>query len=246
MASRTTGPVIRNVSFFKDVQREGCPLADTLVGEDSSTLKIHTGWRLRLRQAAFVLSAARYLQKSRYPLFTVRGAISAYRSGRALKLHKLIQLNGRYFTTPILPHYPSASFDHMVAGGGLNLHAAGTALKAQIGMVLLGISRKCSLHCSHCYERFNVGQEEAVPISRWKEVLGEIQSVGAGVIVFSGGEPMERYEGLLQLLESGNKDLSEFHLHTSGQGVTLSPKGTAAHRTQCRSGRAGRCRSRPS
>ena len=30
MASRTTGPVIRNVSFFKDVQREGCPLADTL------------------------------------------------------------------------------------------------------------------------------------------------------------------------------------------------------------------------
>ena len=184
------------------------------------TFKIHSGWRLRFRQMAFAASAARYLRKSKYPLFTVRGALSTYRIGRALKLHKLVQLNRGFFTTPILPHYPSPAFDHMVAGGGLNISGAGTPLKSQISMILLGITRKCSLHCLHCYERFNIGSEDVVPLSRWKEVIREIQSVGAGVIVFSGGEPMQRFDELLEALESGNKDLSDFHLHTSGQGVT--------------------------
>jgi MoaA/NifB/PqqE/SkfB family radical SAM enzyme len=188
--------------------------------DSTTTFKIHSGLSVRFRQVAFALSASRYLQKSRYPLFKVREAFSAYRIGRALKLHKLVQFNEGFFTTPILPHYPSAAFDHMVASGGLNLRAAGTPLKSQISMIILGITRKCSLHCLHCYERFNLGSEDIVPIGRWKEVLREIQEVSAGVVVFSGGEPMQRYEGLLELLGSGNKDKSEFHLHSSGQGVT--------------------------
>jgi MoaA/NifB/PqqE/SkfB family radical SAM enzyme len=190
------------------------------VRESKPIFGIHSGWHLRCHQAAFALSAVRYLQKSKYPLFTIKGAISAYRIGRALKLHKLTQLNRGFFTTPILPHYPSRAFDHMVAGGGLNISEAGTPMKTQISMILLGITRKCSLRCLHCYEHFNLGTEDIVPLSRWKEVIREIQGVGAGVVVFSGGEPMQRYECLLELLESGNKDHSDFHLHTSGQGVT--------------------------
>jgi MoaA/NifB/PqqE/SkfB family radical SAM enzyme len=184
------------------------------------TYKIHSGWRLRLRQAAFSISAVRYLQKNKYPLFTVRGALKTYRMGRILKLHKLVQLNDGYFTTPVLPHYPSPAFDHMVSEGGLNIWAAGTRLKPQISMILLGITQKCNLHCSHCYERFNIASEDAVPLDRWKEVIREIQSTGAGVIVLSGGEPIAQYDRLLRLLESGDKSRSEFHLHTSGQGVT--------------------------
>jgi MoaA/NifB/PqqE/SkfB family radical SAM enzyme len=184
------------------------------------TLKFLTGWRLRLHEAAFAVSAAKYLLKGKYPLFTMKGALTIYRLRHRLKIHKLVQFSRTYFTVPILPRHPSPAFDHMVKGGGLNLHAAGTALKTQIGMIILGISRKCCLHCRHCYENFNAGSEEIVPLGRWKEVVCEIQSTGAGVIVFSGGEPMQRYDGLLELLESGNKDLSEFHLHTSGDGVT--------------------------
>lgn len=44
--------------------------------------------------------------------------------------------------------------------------------------------------------------------------------MGVGTIVLSGGEPMLRYDGLLELLESGDKCLSDFHIHTSGYGVT--------------------------
>jgi MoaA/NifB/PqqE/SkfB family radical SAM enzyme len=183
--------------------------------------KIHSAWRLRLRQAAFSISAVKYLQKNKYPLFTLQGALDTYLILRRLKLHKLVQLNDRYFTTPILPSYPSRAFDHMVGRGGLNFHAAGTRMKSQIDMILLGITQKCNLHCRHCYEQFNIGSENAVPLGRWKEVIRDIQNVGAGVMVLSGGEPMQQYDRLLELLESGDKNRSEFHLHTSGQGVTF-------------------------
>ncbi|MEJ2111113.1 MAG: radical SAM protein [Acidobacteriota bacterium] len=183
--------------------------------------KVHRGLSLRLRQIAFSISAAKYLQKNKYPLFTVKGALGTYWLGRMLKLHKLVQFNDGYFTNPLLPHYPSAAFDHMVKQGGLNIREAGTPLNAQISMILLGITRKCSLQCRHCYERFNIGTDEDIPVDRWEEVIREIQSVGAGVIVLTGGEPMQRFNRLLKLLETGDKNISEFHLHTSGQGVTF-------------------------
>ncbi len=189
-------------------------------GNFSPVYRVHSGWRLRLRQAAFSISAVKYLQKNKYPLFTVKGALGTYLLGRKLKLHKLVQFNDGFFTAPVLPHYPSAAFDHMVEKGGLNIREAGTPLNPQISMILLGITRKCSLHCRHCYERFNIGSEENVPVDRWEEVIREIQSIGAGVLVLTGGEPMQQYNRILKLLETGDKNLSEFHLHTSGQGVT--------------------------
>lgn len=184
-------------------------------------LKFHSGWQRLWRQGVFGLSSLKYLRKTKYPLFSVAAMFRLREIGRVLKLGKLAQFNGAYFTSPSLPHRPSRAFDHMVARGGLNFESAGTALKQQISIVLMGITRKCDLHCVHCYERFNIGPDDVVPISRWKEVLRDVQRVGAGVIALSGGEPMLRYPELLELLKSGNKDLSDFHLHTSGQGVTV-------------------------
>ena len=178
----------------------------------SPVYKMHSGWRRHLRQAAFAVSAVKYLQKHKYPLFSIGGALSTYRIMRELKLHKLIQLDDRFFTTPVLPCYPSPAFDHMVGTGGKNINKTGTPLKQQISMILLGITRKCKLRCLHCYERFNIGSDEAVSIDRWKEVIREIQNIDAGVIVLTGGEPMQRNDELLELPRSADKNRSEFHL----------------------------------
>lgn len=183
-------------------------------------LRFHTGWQKRWRQGVFVLSCLKYLRRDRYPLFSVTQALKLPRISRMLGLGKLPEFNGSYFPSPTLPHRPSRAFDRMVARGGLNFDAAGTPQNQQVGIVLMGITRRCDLRCAHCYERFNVGPDEVVAIGRWKEVLRDVQRVGAGVIALSGGEPMLRYDGLLELLRSGDKDLSDFHVHTSGVGVT--------------------------
>jgi hypothetical protein len=52
------------------------------------TYKIHSGWCLRLQQAAFSVHAVKYLQKNKYPLFTVKGTLTIYWIGRVLKRSK--------------------------------------------------------------------------------------------------------------------------------------------------------------
>jgi MoaA/NifB/PqqE/SkfB family radical SAM enzyme len=108
----------------------------------------------------------------------------------------------------------------MVARGGLNVLQAGTPLKQQCDSAILAITRRCPLRCRHCYEQFNLEETDTVPIARWKQVIQELQEIGVANIMLSGGEPMTRFEGVLELLEAGDKQRSDFHLHTSGQGVT--------------------------
>jgi MoaA/NifB/PqqE/SkfB family radical SAM enzyme len=108
----------------------------------------------------------------------------------------------------------------MIAHGGFNAASAGTAANRQISTALLAISGTCNLHCKHCYEQFNIDHTAEVPIGCWKEVIHSLQHRGTSVIVLTGGEPMLRFNDVLELLRSGDKNLSDFHLHTSGQGVT--------------------------
>ena len=99
----------------------------------------------------------------------------------------------------------------MVSRGGSNIAASGTPFKKQIDFAILAITRRCHLACGHCYERYNLADQDSVTV-RWREVVRELQSWDEH-ITFSGGEPMLRFEDLLELVWSrGDKDLSDFHL----------------------------------
>lgn len=174
----------------------------------------------------FRLSFVKYLlQKKKYPLFVLSpskgGMLKTQKTMRKLGLSKAVRYDGHYYLSLTTPRWPSRAFDHMVGKGGLNLTAAGTPLKSQVDTAILAITRQCVYECKHCYERFNLGEEEAVPIERWKQVVQALQAQGVNIITFSGGEPMLRFAGLMELVEAVDKDLSDIHVHTSGHGVTL-------------------------
>jgi MoaA/NifB/PqqE/SkfB family radical SAM enzyme len=188
-------------------------------------LKISSGWRTFLIRLKFWISLGKYtLRRNQYPLFSLSplkgGYFKTLKIRRDIKLKKIIEFNNHCYFTLRLPHWPSKPFDYMVANGGLNFAAAGSRLKPQIDYVILAITRKCNYHCKHCYEHFNIAENDSVPIERWKDVIMEIQNIGASIINLSGGEPMLRYEGLLELLQTADKNRSDFHLHTSGHNVT--------------------------
>ena len=98
--------------------------------------------------------------------------------------------------------------------------AAGTESKKQIDNVIMGISAQCRYKCSHCYEKEKIKDSEIIPIQKWSEVIKELQDIGTSIIILSGGEPMIRYSEVLKLLKTSNKEKSDFHIHTSGYGVT--------------------------
>ena len=188
-------------------------------------LSIRWGWRRELARMPFFLQALGYaLRRRDYPLFRLwgkrDGLLAVLRLEAALQLTKTLVVGGRQFTTPSLPGYPSRAFDAAVARGGLSFASAGTPANRNIGSVILGITPECAYACAHCYEQRNLHGGADVPTQRWAQVIRQLQDAGVGVIVLSGGEPMLRLERVLELLEGADKDRSDFHLHTSGDGVT--------------------------
>ena len=192
--------------------------------------KIYTGWKRGALRMGFFLSFGKYVfRRHAYPLFRLRasqhGVLEMFRLERDLQLNKTVLFNGRIFTSLTVPGYPSKAFEHMVANGGFNFTASGTALKPRSDNVILAITNSCNYRCAHCYEKHNINAwgtawQEPIPIERWKSVIADIQGNGVSVVILSGGEPMLRFDGMLELLKSGDTDLSDFHLHTSGYGVT--------------------------
>jgi MoaA/NifB/PqqE/SkfB family radical SAM enzyme len=178
-----------------------------------------------LLRVPYFLSMGKYLfNKKRFPLFAFRasnnGVLKTMQIDRSLGLKKTVMFNRSFYANPNHPHYPSKAYDAMVARGGMNLGGVGTAQKRGLDSVILGVTANCPYHCSHCYARNTLGNDEQIPLERWKEVLRDIQLIGVNVVILSGGEPMLKFDRLLELLRSGDKDLSDFHLHTSGFGVT--------------------------
>lgn len=192
---------------------------------DSMTLKFYNGIRAIPFRLKFVVSMGKYvLHRKKYRLFFLSpargGLLKTIWILRKIKFGKNVRFGNHYYLSLTIPRWPSQAFDYMVSKGGLNIKAAGTPRKAQIDLAILGISRKCLYRCKHCYELFNLNEEETVPLERWRQVIQEIQAGGVNIIALSGGEPMLRFSGLVELLESADKSRSEFHLYTSGYGVT--------------------------
>lgn len=177
-------------------------------------------------QLRFCLSvvAKRVFLKRRYPLLFLapwrNGFFKTLKLLARLRMTKVIRL-GRYRHFSLLePRWPSPAYEHLIARGGLNLAAAGTAAKVQIDLAVLGITRACPYRCAHCYERFNLASTEAVTVDRWREVIREIQQIGVSVVALSGGEPFARFDDALSLLETADRSRSDFHLFTTGHGAT--------------------------
>jgi MoaA/NifB/PqqE/SkfB family radical SAM enzyme len=177
---------------------------------------------VRLKYLAYLVR--RRLRKRQYPLLRLGaregGAARTSQLLRDVKLCRTAEFDGHIYFSLTTPRWPSKPFDRMAANGGLSLALAGTPRRRHIDMAILAVTRRCPYACAHCYEYDNIAERDSVPAERWRAVVGELQRQATGVIVFSGGEPMTRYEDLVGLLEAGDKDLSDFHLHTSGYGVT--------------------------
>lgn len=189
-------------------------------------VRFHTGIRLSIHRLRFMLGFGGYLLRPRsFPLFRIlplkSGALYTLKIVRDIGIRKMVQFGDVYFTSLTAPHHPSAAYNRMVARGGLNVGAAGTPLKQQIDTVLLAITRTCELHCQHCYERHNIGTGDEIPVSRLKQVIAQVQQQGVSSLVLTGGEPMTRFDALLELVRAADKDLSDVHVHTSGHGVTI-------------------------
>jgi MoaA/NifB/PqqE/SkfB family radical SAM enzyme len=137
------------------------------------------------------------------------------------KLTKSVKFTDRFYSSPIVPSFPSPAFDHMVSNGGLNFTSYGTSQKRNIDQAFLAITNRCPLRCQHCYEKHNLQEKETMSVIILTDLIRKIQNLGVNTIILTGGEPMLRFDDLLILLRTADLTRTEFHIHTSGYGMTI-------------------------
>jgi radical SAM protein with 4Fe4S-binding SPASM domain len=92
--------------------------------------------------------------------------------------------------------------------------------KNQIPIVVWNCTRKCNLHCGHCYG--SAGKKDPVDIltsEQAKSFIRDLAEFGVPVILFSGGEPLLR-EDVLELAGFAKKSGLRTALSTNGTIIT--------------------------
>jgi radical SAM protein with 4Fe4S-binding SPASM domain len=83
---------------------------------------------------------------------------------------------------------------------------------------------KCSLNCRHCYSFADSEKNSEISTEQAKDLINQLAEVNCPVILFSGGEPLQR-EDIFELIQKAKKMNIRAVLSTNG---TLIDKRTAA------------------
>ena len=132
---------------------------------------------------------------------------------------KGFKANGRYFFYNHVPGFPSRAFDHFHREE-LNLIERFNPRMQKLRSVILSVTKKCPLNCEHCYELKLLNKQEILSLIDLKKIVSDLQEQGVTQIYLSGGEPMTRFNDLIEILKSAS-DRSDFWLITSGINLSL-------------------------
>ena len=127
--------------------------------------------------------------------------------------------NGRYFFDPNNPGWPSTSFNRFIINE-LNNSLPFRNDHSRLTTIIFSITKKCPLRCQHCFEWDRLDNTESLSMPDIKTILFKFQEYGISQVQIGGGEPMTRYDDLINLLQTADSG-TDFWLLTSGYNLTL-------------------------
>jgi MoaA/NifB/PqqE/SkfB family radical SAM enzyme len=137
---------------------------------------------------------------------------------RAAPHEKCIRVAGRYFFDLHCPGWPSPAFDAFVRAELARFRSfpgAPTSLQT----IMFAITKKCPLRCEHCSEWNALNERETLTREDLFSILHRFQERGVAQVQLSGGEPLRRFDDLVDLIGAGSTR-SDLWLLTSGHGLT--------------------------
>lgn len=133
-------------------------------------------------------------------------------------IHKIIKVDGKYFWNMNAPAWPSQAFDRFFEFTVQQLRD-GIKPNNCVRFVMLMITKKCPLNCEHCFEWDELNKKETLTLEQLIQIVKNYQSLGASQFLLGGGEPLVRFNDLLEVVKSGNR-LSDFWITTSAYHLT--------------------------
>ncbi len=136
-----------------------------------------------------------------------------------MPIRKLIKIDNRYFWDFNQPGWPSEAFRQNFKWFSSRLLDSESKSVESVRLVFLAITKKCPMKCEHCYEWDEINKSEVLTLDELKRIVAKYQNLGAASFIIGGGEPMARYDDLLELLKSAMPS-SDFWMSTSGFNIT--------------------------
>ena len=143
-----------------------------------------------------------------------RGRRQLYGDGPPVKGAKV---GDRFFWDPTAPGFPSRAMTECYRR---LLNSVFPFMEHPgLRMVYFSITKQCSLRCRHCYEWEQLHRPEQLSREDLIGIVRKFQDYGTGVFYLEGGEPLQRLDDLLALLDHAD-DRSDFWIISSGLGLT--------------------------
>lgn len=187
------------------------------------SIRIISGIRIRRIQLRILIRI--YLISSR----VYRGPIKAIKGIRELlemrklthnhnMLDRMVRSGDKYHSTENLPGFPSRAYDQFIERELVRLHEGKKELP-DLHTVIFSITSRCELKCKHCYEWDNISPREHLSLEELRKILDKLLGYGVSHVQLSGGEPLNRFDDLITLIEE-HKNSSDFWLLSSGMNLT--------------------------
>ncbi|AHM59057.1 putative Fe-S oxidoreductase [Flammeovirgaceae bacterium 311] len=163
-------------------------------------------WTLALKQTKNPFEAYSIIQ-------SIQG-LTDFNLGKPVK--KLVEVDGKYHTMPGSPAWPSSSFDQYIFTE-LNRLNKIKEHKAALRSMFLAVTDK-NAAAADLQQKGKSGQKDCLSLEQLKTIVQKLQEEGVMQIQLGGGEPLLRFDEILELLTSARKG-TDFWLTTSGQGL---------------------------
>ncbi|MEZ4775639.1 MAG: radical SAM protein [Bacteroidia bacterium] len=169
-----------------------------------------------------------FLDIYREGLKLYKNPVKAFRALRALqqhgaqvlagkKLSKGFKINGKYGWDMFHPLWPSPAFRKFFHHHLEEVFPSGQN-KGVLRRLLVAITKKCPLQCAHCSEWDTLNQKDILSREDYEQKIRSMVDYGVSQIVYSGGEPLNRFADLLCLIEKFSQ--TSQWIYTSGYGLT--------------------------
>jgi MoaA/NifB/PqqE/SkfB family radical SAM enzyme len=135
-----------------------------------------------------------------------------------IRFSRVIFTGRKFYFNLHIPGFPSRILIKNQLGE-LNRLRPVTAKVNNLRVLLLSITNKCPLQCSHCYEWDNLNKPDKLGPDDYKAILSKFAEAGVGQVHLGGGEPMLNYPCLLELTKF-LKGKTETWIATSGLGLS--------------------------
>jgi MoaA/NifB/PqqE/SkfB family radical SAM enzyme len=131
---------------------------------------------------------------------------------------RCVRAGVKFFWDVNVPGWPSKAFSRIVEQD-LNRTVRFRKDLATVHMVMLSVTNRCPLSCEHCYDWKCSAGPDGLPLPVLEQLVHGLQSHGVSQIRLGGGEPLVRFDDILELIRSAGPG-TDFWLMTSGWGLT--------------------------